>query len=1021
MTKIREKHVPPNMSRWLVPPDRLAWGEPQCGENLLCKILGESVPPFFSNEARLYLHRSSMLFLRDFPHPRDDLIIVETEKDEPAFLQAKSTVIDRLIELKLAGQTWRTPTPSTLRSFVGDRQMSLDVLRGVPGRKYTIGEDDPKKLEDILEWLLKHHEEAQKSCPTSTMPIKIFKTRITEEQHDLILDPQYAGEEIIVEEAPLSSKFIYLPHKIVLGDGITHAVVIQLNTAQIQDDESGKHKYLVKNTTISDELIEFFKSLPPVTAHDMHIDIEDLEEALRKARPDIKVKMFDTVDLQSLATLCGWADSNMDFGLMCYQLIGAVYPDTFTGKEKFFTKNWEDLDLSLRMITVLTLRYTHYCYTVLLHTLLSHLFPDVDVVTNLTRTTPLAFTDYFSALIVFTLDSTFVSTADSPQNPTSIVELYQRIKSLPNKKMPERVGFFATLWGQWPVLSQGGARYLIQARDFFVYQFATLQTAPIPGFGYIFRVDLSAEQCSFARYGYAKEYLQELDFGLPITDCQLYLVQHPHLKAKEFKFLINEEFSHLSLRQQAAANQRDKRNMIEEWSRYNLERIPHLFDQVTLNPRLIKNFSTFYESLRLTFRNLGSKKPVTIEALEEKYANAIKVEKDITEKKLTLVRDQLNQLKKDEGILVQTLQSLSDQEVNGLQVDRTAYRTTFKEVGSVKVLTKRDKMKTKLHEHNQQFRFCKEDQEEDQALAYLESWKDSEELKRTLPTSSPAKKRARSRSATRESAHEHRTISTANPMKKSNSMSRMPRSRSKSSTRRVGNSWSRQTNLGSSTATSTSTRRVGGNSCGQEMMNNSSDYKARAQHARGFSKSTVNDFSIRRVGKNYSGQARQHSWKHTDQSDAHKGTVFDRLGKHPREERPNKLERRFFTPKKTKQKKYTSTPAQKNLRHREFIPSAASTPSPVTKQQISYSTTQSTTESSEATTTQSLPSSCYFTAKEMDTGVSIVTPNHSPTQEKTPAYNPDDETGINALLDYDPDEDGDDCDVKEATKKKDWD
>ena len=57
----------------------------------------------------------------------------------------------------------------------------------------------------------------------------------------------------------------------------------------------------------------------------------------------------------------------------------------------------------------------------------------------------------------------------------------------------------------------------------------------------------------------------------------------------------------------------------------------------------------------------------------------------------------------------------------------------------------------------------------------------------------------------------------------------------------------------------------------------------------------------------------------------------------------------------------------------------------------------------------------------MDTGVSIVTPNHSPTQEKTPAYNPDDETGINALLDYDPDEDGDDCDVKEATKKKDWD
>ena len=740
------------MTSWLVPSGRIAWGTDLRDDALAHRLLNTEIPRNPTLAEKLKIERSLYLTLKSHKGQRNDLLVPEVDDGEEPILPGKCSLLDRLIVQKEAGMTWRCPTAKTLIALSDNRIVPHSVLESVPTKVYTIGYDKPAKVVELKDWMMKKFGESEKILPTGVLPIKVYSLRLSRSDFKKVLDPEFAGDEITITEMYEGDNPRYLPLKIFIGNGTTFMLVIQLHITKL--DRMAKHggRFKVKNTTIPDELVDLLETLPAITKHHINMDVQDLKEFIRTSRPDREFKLNASVDLACLATLAGYAHHKISMTLMSYLVYGGVYRDNFDGTEHVWSELWETINGLYKKQAVLNLRVTYSIFSILLHTLLASTFPDVDICTQLTRTTPLEFTDWFTTFIIFTLDKTVFRSECGPRFPESYEDLYARIQKLEDG-VPERIILFSKLPGKWPSMTEGGPRYLIEVRNHFLYQYTTLQTAILPEFESLFKYAADDFTRAYARYGYTLEDLYKLDFcrSLKFTD-PVFLVQHPDLAVAALRLDVETDISFDAMKNESTRTRRLKRHLIEEWGRYNVERISRLFQQIEARRDLQTIFYGFYEKLRLIFRNLATPNPREIGVLEDKLKKSIRIESIDTHRRLESVEQQIDQLQRDRANLLDTLEQIKEIDEKALKVDRTSYRTTMKAVGSAKNLkSKAKKDATALIAHKK-FRKASCQVDETPPLFNLCSWRDEEEDK-SLPSTSEARIRARSRSATRVNAH----------------------------------------------------------------------------------------------------------------------------------------------------------------------------------------------------------------------------------------------------------------------------
>ena len=892
---------------------------------------------------RLDFQRMAHKHLYGFAHDRDDIMVPEV----PGLnLQDNTSVLDLLVARRQQGMTWRYPTVSTLRSLADDRQVSKEVLNGVPFRIVTLGVDENSHITSLQQWILNKFEAKEKLMPTATVPVKICMLKVSRETFIKVLDPEYAGEEVLVEQLQESvdSDYMYLPHKIAIGDGRTFMGVIQFFVLEPQHQPSDPLKsYIVRNNTIPDALLDFFEALPAVTNCGVEASMDDIRSFLQTARPDRVIKINDKVDLHSLAVLSGYAYQKISNTLLAFHILGGFYADIYTFKEHCLTTSWTDLNSWLKRKLLLNLRITGNIYLILFNVLLDQTFPDVSIVTSMTHTTPLEFIDYFGMLLVFTLDETKMELDGCEFYPSTLEDLYARVKRLPGYKTPERVKFFSKLWGPWPTIAEGGARYLIEVRHHFLSQYSSLQSALIPGFENLFRIEIDHIHRSYSRYGYTLNQISDLDFTKPLLQTGFFLQQHPDLEENQLVLDVDKPIPHTILTEESQRTSRDRRAMVEEWSRLNANRIFKLFKQLEKDEVLQAKFYPYYEAVRLTFRNLGTINPIGVEALDRKLCTAVSQEHKDTVARLHTVRSQMELLRKDEENLVKALEMMKEKDAKGFHIDRTAYRIPLRAVSTAKPLKwkmKRDKITQEL---KKKFRNNVNHQDETKKLANLNNWKDNEENKTDLPSTDYSRKRARSRSATRMHAHTLNCLperpTYGEPTNKRRKIS-PPRSRQRSVTPRgVRNSRSRRRNS-----------------------------KSRTPYGPSGSRESWSDNQHRRS---------RHSFTHSVRNSWSKETHSSRNSYTPSRVWKSRSRQRTSTPQNTPRGRVNNSTIE------GIVPSASSTPSPVGHR-------HSPRPAPSATFSRSELSDAYKTAME----------SRSPSRPKTPMSEYEDPNNDEMYIDH---------------------
>ena len=482
----------------------------------------------------------------------------------------------------------------------------------------------------------------------------------------------------------------------------------------------------------------------------------------------------------------------MDSTTMSFLVAGIGFFRFFNWTEDFWIQPFQECRGEARREVWGSLKACYAIYATFLFSLLYEVYPDADIVCQVTRTTSSEFTDYWSALVVSVLTATGVSEKAMIESATR-QQLCQSIRFLKNdtklsSEAPFRVKKFIQLLGPWAPISKGGPRFLPIVREHFFTQHQIVKEFPLPSFEYVFEQVLQPYHKYYGRFGRSADRIASLDNSLPVTDrtASIHLVQHPELRAGTINLNLGERLSYRILTDKAKEARRPMRDVILEWSRFNVDRLPRLFIMLAENQDLLDLFSPYYENMRILHMNLGHLPPVRVQILEDRMEANRLSDKEKYRVKMQRLDETLVSLNTHKKTLQSAMDMMSSDEQRAFRTNRVEHRELTASIPSLRQHWKAKSKKT-VGQIVKNPNVLPLDQ---RILQHLEpvpapppppgrpSWSDSGEVQRQVPNTTRALKRARSRSSARESTPAYQ--SRAPPRQRGRSRSRGRKSVKKS-------------------------------------------------------------------------------------------------------------------------------------------------------------------------------------------------------------------------------------------------
>ena len=799
-----------NPSRsWLIDPLSHTWGGQLSRADMLEAISGVKYSEKQDSNDSTILKK----FIRKINRTSPAVILVPefTRKIEDV-LPAKAAVLDHLIALSKAAGTWKIPTHNTLEELALSRQPTEEVLSKIETRIFTLGKDKPEKITAISEWLFKKFQKTEEIRPIGVVGIGLISFECTRQEYTSLSQENTRGQSFefrTTESGETDDTPGRIPIKIVLSDGITWCVVFQHEVRRIS-----RGVFKMENVGVPDQLVTLLKKIPAVTGHYVKHDVLDLEDWVRACTGDEKFAFNAFVDVQALATLAGFNCAKVDSTILPFLAAGIVAVRFYDWQEETWKNNWKDLPYHLQWDLLAQMRCYTYEYTTFLYSLLYEVLPDSDVITQLTRSTTFEIVDWWAALIVSVLNGVYPPTR---KDRDSILNRQRLIHSLvvnaqdgtKTKQTPYRVQQMTSLLGDWPPITKGGARFLRTTREHFLTQYLVFQNLQLPGFENLFSRSITPVMRIYARFGTQQELICGLNQRSAVNqrDTSLHLECHPALKSRMIDLRIT-DLSYKALHDEGERLSRPLRDLILEWFRLNINRIPHLFDVLTEDQTAADVMYPYYEKIRVMFMNLGRSNPIVVQDLEARLEQSRHREHAQINEKLEKVQSNLKELQEAEKELLSAIDLIRSDDTRGSKSDRTEYRDHSTSIPTLKHIKK--KRPNNRQSHQVVPPLHQRAKQNDAPILPPElprgnpSWVERQELVPAPPDNSIATMRSRYRSTTRPELHTFRKLtSTSRHNRRSSSRNRRSSHRSRSPARR-----SRSPCPGSSSSKSTRTQRI---------------------------------------------------------------------------------------------------------------------------------------------------------------------------------------------------------------------
>lgn len=345
-----------------------------------------------------------------------------------------------------------------------------------------------------------------------------------------------------------------------------HSLIFKFGLSELESDKDDNNvrNFSYEYSTIPDEIIDFFKLLPPLYSVNALFQMNILENTLADLYGidednDVKFRCFDLLGL-ALANGC-----RMD---VCsrYTLSAICLGEPFPVLIDSFDENWA-LDLNpirARYLEDLHRLY-HDVYTILMGLLLRNVHPDPHIILRITEMTQSSFVAWFSEFIAASLeDCRFPNRFDSRDTRA---EMLARVGN--SSKKPFK--YLLDLIIDVPVASFGGARFLHHVLHRSSIQYYALSKIRLPHYtGEMPNLNKDIENDTHA-LRFKREYANDSGeptkkLGLNASPSCCGSLYNLNLQSIDSFVLPSKDF--------------DLIHRIKEWGRLNVDKLPLLFYKI---------------------------------------------------------------------------------------------------------------------------------------------------------------------------------------------------------------------------------------------------------------------------------------------------------------------------------------------------------------------------------------------------------------------------------------------------------
>ena len=505
-------------------------------------------------------------------------------------------LLDLLTEhVRVADGCLKFPSLDHLTDLQNTRGVSTSTLRsGHKVVEVTCGSSSEREIEDAVAFFHEKFNADQAESKTGVVAAKVEYINITKKDwvEHLPIRFSVTNNAVSVKQADVEEPSKLLPVKLVLG-GLDWSLIVRLDVTTSRGSD-GLLIYTITHSQIQPSLVEFLVSLPTITGYMIQNELEDWSSYMKRlGAPGFSFRN-GYVFSQSIAALAGYHSKDLTMFNTVFQTLGGILPMTDSMDDGhvadgLWSLPYSELPDVFQILLIGSTRALSHVYTVFFGALVQEMFPDAEVVCQLTGQNEAQFVSWFARTVIGVvkglkvlkpayrsaktraelLSSLGLSTsAESSANidleigVDSDDDLDRTVEDSSAENAVALVSLFAEAIPPTPTVVWGGSRYLHFARSFAIIQLQVFKRLDIVGVENIFKdISTDFEQLAWVCYG------QTLSGGCSSAgvDSPTFVPDpnrsHPVISINP-KTILNSQISEMS-----RCQNRPARYLLLEWAR----------------------------------------------------------------------------------------------------------------------------------------------------------------------------------------------------------------------------------------------------------------------------------------------------------------------------------------------------------------------------------------------------------------------------------------------------------------------
>lgn len=544
------------------------------------------------------------------------------------FLPAGAPLLDFLASTVDRLESWKYPPGEEIKFYQKARNLSYKLLDEVMVKEIIVGETSDEEIRSIASWMWDQWEKDQRMNPTQIMSLDNEEIRIS--LYDIYRlsgkieceFPRAVSKEEDRKRPGLpEDRPCQLPTKIMFGNGLSYCVIISIKL-----ERNSRGEYLLHRIKVQEEVVKLLEALPVCTGLGIKGDVTDIEfyYSLLAGRT---VSLQGYIDLAALAVISGYNLMAKSMTPMGVQVIGHTLNKCCSTGDGKWAYGWHEIPESLQLYGIADIMFGHMCYSILSTILVRDIFPDPEITCKFFNVPDQWFAiAWINELICWSLDGIEIHNVDfdkAKSREEMILSLRYRYsaESPLMEESPAKVKIWCKLIGGWPSLTNGGCRYLLQAREKFLEQAQVLKKSKFKWRLKVTMRELTNSFKEYARFGLSKEAILECNFLEPAPFH--YGLLRPRSCPVPPLFMNPEKIKPGTIGKLVKKQDRKMKPVIFEWARMNPHKIQYVFERLTKDEAFRKFLYGTYQGLRMIYRRLYNKEAVRINELDVAFIDNI--------------------------------------------------------------------------------------------------------------------------------------------------------------------------------------------------------------------------------------------------------------------------------------------------------------------------------------------------------------------------------------------------------------